>query len=177
MNMLREALSECPNIHKSPHLVAYLKETGRRYSGVNMLRLARRQVQLPDSNLSIPRGWVVSISPYLTHHDPTIYSHPEEWDPERWLRQGELPEQLNTTKGVAFLQFGAGSHRCPGENMAGIIAREMISTLVKNYNVEWGTRGPPNDFSQLDFTKIGSPWLKGDASVAIKCREEIGTVK
>ncbi|KAL2013570.1 hypothetical protein VTN00DRAFT_1095 [Thermoascus crustaceus] len=172
MSMLREAMSECPNIHKSPHLVAYLKETGRRYSGVNMLRLARRQVQLPDSDFSIPKGCVVSISPYLTHHDPSIYSHPEFWDPERWLRQGKLPEQLNTNKGVAFLQFGAGSHRCPGENVAGIIAREMISTLVKNYSVEWGAHGPPNDLSQLDFTKIGSPWLKGDASVTIKGREE-----
>ncbi|KAJ9325560.1 hypothetical protein DTO027B5_6328 [Paecilomyces variotii] len=168
MEQLREALSDCPNIHKSPELLAVIKETGRRYSGVNMLRLARQPVQLPGTDITVPTGSVVSISPYLIHHDPATYKDPELWDPERWLRPSEVPDQKGSSKQVTFLQFGAGSHRCPGENMAGMITREMISTLVKNYRVEWGTHGPPKDFSKLDFTKIGSPWLVGDAAVSIR---------
>jgi sterol 14alpha-demethylase len=173
MTMLHDALSGCPNIHQQPLLQACIKETGRRYSGVNMLRLARQPVKVKDnqgSEISVPTGSVVSISPYLTHHDPAVFKDPGVWDPERWLRKGEIPEPVNTSKAVSFLQFGAGSHRCPGENMAGIIAREMIANLIKDYTVEWGSNAPPDDTSfstSLDFTKIGSPWLKGDASVRI----------
>jgi sterol 14-demethylase len=167
MEQLRTVLSDCPDVHKSPELLAIVKETGRHYSGVNMLRLARQPVKIPGTDITVPKGSVVSISPYMIHHDPATYKDPEVWDPERWLRPGELSEQKGSGK-VTFLQFGAGSHRCPGENMAGLIAREVVSRLVKNYRVEWGSRGPPSDFSKLDFTKIGSPWLKGDASVRIR---------
>lgn len=132
-----------------------------------MLRLARSPVTVPDSNVVVPVGAVVSISPYLTHHDPRNYYRATEWFPERWLEGGEQFRPAKSADEVTYLGFGAGSHRCPGEKMAGIIAREVVGELVRNYDFGWASSGPPKDFGALDFTKIGSPWLKGDAHIRI----------
>ncbi|KAJ9669768.1 hypothetical protein H2201_000153 [Coniosporium apollinis] len=165
--ILRKELLETSDVHSSPLLQACFKETGRHYSGINMLRLARSPVTIPDSNVVVPAGAVVSISPYLTHHDPHNYYHATEWFPERWLEGGEQFRPAKSADEVTYLGFGAGSHRCPGEKMAGTIAREVVGELVRNYDFGWGASGPPKDFGALDFTKIGSPWLKGDAHIRI----------
>ena len=159
------------NIHESPLLLACFRETGRCYSGVNMLRLANKPVTIPGSDVTVPPGSVVSISPYLTHRDPQNFSEPETYAPERWLVDNDPVDQLNTKQELAFMPFGAGSHRCPGEKLAGFIARAVAGTLVRDYDITWGPSGQPEDLDQLDFSKIGSPWLKDDASVTVKSRQ------
>ena len=131
-----------------------------------MLRLARQSIGLPATNVTIPHGSVVSISPYLTHHDPTIYPNADQWYPERWLEEPDLAKRINTAGRVAYMPFGAGVHRCPGEKLAGIIAATIVGTLAQDYDITWGSKGK-EEITGLDFSKIGSPWLKGDASVTI----------
>lgn len=160
-----------PNIHESPLLLASIRETGRYYSGVNMLRLARKPFALPNTDVTIPAGSIISISPYLTHHDPQNYSEPEKYAPERWMTDSDPVKQLNTQKETAFMPFGAGAHKCPGEKLAGIITREVVGTLIRDYDVSWGPSSPPKDFDNLDFSKIGSPWLKGDARISVRARQ------
>ena len=67
------------------------------------------------------------------------------------------------------MPFGAGVHRCPGEKLAGIIAATVVGTLVQKYDISWGKKGEA-EMTDLDFSKIGSPWLKRDASVVIRKR-------
>lgn len=134
-----------------------------------MLRLSRQSINLPASNMGIPQGSVVSISPYLTHHDPAVYQKADQWRPERWLEEPDLAKRVNSMGQLGYMPFGAGVHRCPGEKLAGIIAAAVIGTLVEQYDITWGKRGEV-ETTDLDFSKIGSPWLKGDASVAIRKR-------
>ncbi|GKZ79981.1 hypothetical protein AnigIFM56816_004190 [Aspergillus niger] len=168
---IRQSFQTNEDVHQSPVLLACVKESGRHYSGVHMWRTTHRPVQLEDG-YTVPENWVVCTSPYLTHHDPEIYEQPQQWLPERWLRPTARLQNLNNATDAAFLQFGAGSHRCPGENMAGIIARELVSRLVKNYDFQWGSQGPAKiDVSNMDFSKVGSPWLQGDALIQIQPRK------
>ncbi|KAK7511885.1 cytochrome P450 [Phyllosticta citriasiana] len=166
LEKLRHELSTVDNVHTSPLLVACLKETGRHYSGVNMLRLSHDPVTLPESDVVVPAGSIVSISPYVTHHDPDNFARPYEWLPERWI---DGKAQLIAPKAAdpsVFLGFGQGSHRCPGEKMAGYVTREVVGFLVKECTFDWGKPGRPEKFD-LDFAKIGSPWLKGDVAVRV----------
>ncbi|RDH36744.1 cytochrome P450 [Aspergillus welwitschiae] len=181
LEALKSALATGADIHRSPTLIATLKETSRRYSGVNMIRWARQPHQLPadaaapgKGNIVVPENCIVSISPYLTHHDPETYADPHIWDPTRWMEGGRLSEtQKSNRSEVTYFPFGAGCHRCPGEQMAGMIAREMVAHMVKTYDVRWSSTGPPEDFEQLDFSRVGSAWLKGDARVTVK-RDNLG---
>ncbi|KAJ5930914.1 cytochrome P450 [Penicillium verhagenii] len=145
----------------TPALLACIKETGRHYSGVHMFRTTHRPVDLDEGRYTVPPNSIVCISPYLTHHDPNIYHDPHRWLPERWLEHDSGMQNLNNSQEVAFLQFGAGCHRCPGEALAGIIAQGLVSHLLKNYDLALGNDDPSQDLSMLDFSKVGSPWLLG----------------
>ncbi|OOF97634.1 hypothetical protein ASPCADRAFT_166660 [Aspergillus carbonarius ITEM 5010] len=171
VDAIRQSFKEHGDVHQSPELLACVKESGRHYSGVHMYRTTHRPVKLEDG-YTVPENWVVCTSPYLTHHDADIYQQPDRWLPERWLRPTARLQNLNNATDAAFLQFGAGSHRCPGENMAGIIARELVSRLVKNYDFQWGRQGPAQlDIAAMDFSKVGSPWLRGDARIRLQPRK------
>ncbi|KAK0542579.1 hypothetical protein OC846_006693 [Tilletia horrida] len=148
---------------QQPQIASCLRESGRLYSGVSMLRLARKGTTLPDGSY-VPAGSVVSISPYLTHRDEELYAEPEEWKPARWRVDPDLPRQLNSGDQAALLGFGFGTHRCPGEKMATMIATTAIGVLFSKYSakvtdtaaVEQAASKPET----LDFTKIGSAWAK-----------------
>ncbi|KAL8725325.1 MAG: hypothetical protein Q9166_007431 [cf. Caloplaca sp. 2 TL-2023] len=169
INILRQELSHGSTVQSSQYLQACLKETGRRYSGISMLRLARQPTTPPATEITVPQGSVVSISPYLTHQDPNIYPNADQWNPERWIEEPGLAKRLNSGSQLAYIPFGAGAHRCPGEKLAGLIASTVVGTLVGDYDIAWGNTKA--DLSKLDFSKIGSPWLKGDATVSIKRRK------
>jgi cytochrome P450 len=160
-------------------LQACIKETSRFYSGMKMLRLAKKEITVPGTTVTVPKNSVVSISPYLTHHDPANFSHPDIWDPYRWIDQkGQLIHIDNRgSSGVGYMPFGAGSHRCVGEKIAGIIVIRSISTMIGLYDIQWADERLPKtlDFSALDFSKIGSPWLIGSkAKVTLRPRTDSG---
>ena len=118
--------------------------------------------------MTVPQGSVVSISPYLTHHDPANYTDADSWIPERWLHEPDLARRLNSGDQLAYIPFGAGAHRCPGEKLAGIIASTVVAVATQRYEIMWDKPRP--DLTDLAFSRIGSPWLKGDASVSVRKR-------
>ncbi|KAL8997006.1 MAG: hypothetical protein Q9188_006430 [Gyalolechia gomerana] len=169
LDSLRRELCQGSDYRSSPYLQACLKETVRRYSGISMFRHARQSTGIAGTKITVPKGSVVSISGYLTHRDPNIYPDADEWTPERWVKEPDLARRLNSGDQLAYIPFGAGTHRCPGEKMAGLIGSAVIGTFAQDYDVEWGEMKA--DLTKLDFSKVGSPWLKGDTSVSIKRRE------
>ncbi|KAK0370797.1 hypothetical protein CLIM01_11847 [Colletotrichum limetticola] len=156
-------------------LQACIKETMRYYAGMKCLRLAMQEVPVPGTDIIVPKGSVVSISPYLTHHDPANYPNPDTWMPGRWLNAENKLVNLEEKDGnsVKSMLFGGGSHRCPGEKMAMIIVTQTLTTLLRSYDVTWASPDQPRtvDFEDLDFDKVGSPWLKGDLKVKVSRRK------
>ncbi|KAM4066019.1 cytochrome p450 [Hirsutella rhossiliensis] len=171
MNKVSEELRSEPEGNESLLLQACVKETTRYYCGIKLLRLACRDMSIPEANVKVPKGAVVSISPYLTHRDPENYANPEAWDPQRWIGEdGEIKQVENKSNGVKFMPFGGGSHRCVGEKMAIIMVTKAVATLVREYDWGWASPDVPDktDFESLDFGKVGTPWLRGDVRVRVK---------
>ncbi|KAL8762949.1 MAG: hypothetical protein Q9194_007454 [Teloschistes cf. exilis] len=166
---LRRDLRQVPDHRSSPYLQACLKETARRYSGVSMLRHARRPTDVcpgitTTTDVAVPKGAVVAISGHLTHRDPNIYRDADEWVPERWLEEPDLARRVNAGDRLAYFPFGAGAHRCPGEKLAGIIAAAIVGTAALDFDVAWGG-GERADLTKLDFSKACTTQalLGGDA--------------
>lgn len=70
----------------------------------------------------LPQGIRVWIPAGLIHHDPTSYSEPDEFRPERFL--GTTPSR------GAWVPFGGGPHRCVGAGFARHQTRELLQSLL-----------------------------------------------
>jgi len=62
-----------------------------------------------------------------------------EYDPERWLDDGErqTPDQKT------FLAFGAGPRFCPGRNLAFLESKTAMAMIARNFEIELDSTGGP----------------------------------
>lgn len=65
-------------------------------------------IPLKFKQWTIPAGIPVGMSAYYAHRDATVFPHPEEFLPERWL--SDVTPAMNRN----FVPFSKGSRRCLG---------------------------------------------------------------
>ena len=72
---------------------------------------------------SFQPGDVLSVSPYLLHHDEQRWSDAEAFRPERWAQPaGHGP----------YIPFGAGPFTCPGASVAHTLITEALTALTRD---------------------------------------------
>lgn len=82
--------------------VIFITETFRKHPvGGNLTRIATKAFKVPGTEYTIPEGMRIYIPTYAIHHDETIYSEPEKFDPHRFTQGNKAPAN-------AFLPFGDG---------------------------------------------------------------------
>lgn len=72
-------------------------------------------------------GDLISISPYLIHHHPDYWTKPEEFMPERFLK-----EPVSYT----YIPFGLGPRICMGERLANMEMRVFILNAIRLFTFE-----------------------------------------
>jgi len=111
----------------------------------------------------IPKGHLVLASPIVSQMDPRVWKNANEWDPARWsdpegVAKKALDEYENTggemidygfgkvSKGTesSYQPFGAGRHRCIGEQFAYVQLGCIISMLVRNLEIKIENLPPHN---------------------------------
>lgn len=110
------------------HLV--LQEIMRLYPAAwGFFRTAAGDDRLGD--YLIPAGSLVIVSPYITHRMPSIWEHPDEFRPERFL-----PEQAERRHRFAFFPFGSGPRHCIGGEVAELLIAMTVSVLLQRFDFE-----------------------------------------
>lgn len=69
-------------------------------------------------------GDLISISPFLMHHNPLYWKDPERFNPERFA----TPPMECT-----FIPFGLGPRICMGERLANLEIRILLLNIVKEF--------------------------------------------
>jgi cytochrome P450 len=79
----------------------------------------------------IPAGDMVLLSPYVTHHDPSLWEDPEGFDPERFApgAEGARPR-------YAYYPFGGGPHLCIGAGFAMMEATIVLATVAQRLRLD-----------------------------------------
>mmetsp|Transcript_24290 Transcript_24290/g.68051 ORF Transcript_24290/g.68051 Transcript_24290/m.68051 type:complete len:497 (+) Transcript_24290:44-1534(+) len=80
--------------------------------------------KLPDGTL-VPKGTMVSYSPWLFGRLPWLWDEPEEFRPERW--EGERHSDYK------FITFNAGPRLCLGKRMALVEAKVVLCILLTRF--------------------------------------------
>ncbi len=104
-----------------PILTAVLKESMRLYPAAGVVS---REAKLDDviCGESIPKGTLVSVSPWVLHRHTKLWENPDAFDPSRFMG-----ERVKSIPRFAYLPFGAGPRVCIGASFA---LQEMIIILA-----------------------------------------------
>lgn len=103
----------------------------------------------------LPKGWIVQYQISNTHKDNNIYSHPETFDPDRFLADEKL---------YGYIPFGAGLRECIGKEFARLEMKILAVRLVEKY--DWQLL--PNQ--DLTLTSIPTPHPRDGLQVTFKPR-------
>jgi len=155
------------NLHKLELQAKVIKETLRLHSPIHsIIRAVKSPMHVDGTPFVIPTSHNVLSSPGVTSRSIEHFPKPLEWDPHRWddVVQTEEEEQIDygyglVTKGTSspYLPFGAGRHRCIGEQFAYVQLGAITAALVRAFQFRNlpGRKGVPDtDYSSL-FSK---PW-------------------
>jgi cytochrome P450 len=107
-----------------PYVEALLKEV-LRWNPVAPLALPHR-VTLDDvyEGYLIPAGAIIFANTWGIFKDPSLYEKPDEFNPERFLKNADIPDPKS-------FAFGYGRRVCPGQHLADAsLFLTIVSTLA-----------------------------------------------
>ena len=121
-----------------PHLVytrAVVQEALRLYPpAYGIFRLARRADEA--DGVTVPKGAIVMIAPWLLHRHKTLWTEPDAFDPGRFLPGAPPPDRF------AYLPFGIGPRVCVGAQFALTEAVLVLARLVRQFVISRADNRP-----------------------------------
>ena len=78
----------------------------------------------------IPEGAILTISPYVLHHDARLWSRPDVFDPDRFAPEADIKRHK-----FAFLPFSAGRRGCIGEQFAWMEGVLVTATIAQRWHL------------------------------------------
>ncbi|KAJ5701332.1 cytochrome P450 [Penicillium malachiteum] len=162
---------EYKDVRHLPYLTAVIDEAFRTSNAVTG-RLTRYSevADLHYQQYSLPRGTYISISITDTHLDPSIFTDPETFSPDRWLKASD-----NKRLSKYLQPWGRGSRLCLGMELAYYdlylsVARlfgpdcdfemELFDTQLKDWEAYGDFFAPANAPSGKGLRVITVPKLK-----------------
>jgi sterol 14-demethylase len=142
-----------------------------RYVRADLLVPGTLSAPSKDAQFVVPKGHYVLASPAVSQIDNTLWLRAKDWLPRRWTDpEGQAQQAFKqyvdesgekvdygfgaVSKGTEspYQPFGAGRHRCIGEQFAYIQLGTLISTVVRDTEMRIpGGVPPPNYHVSADF--------------------------
>ncbi|CAJ2501035.1 Uu.00g038880.m01.CDS01 [Anthostomella pinea] len=142
------------DLAKLPLNQAIIKETLRLNAPIHsILRAVKSPMPVPGTKYVIPTSHVLLSAAGVSASDPAFFPQPDEWEPTRWNKDSPLAPRLATTTGEEeekidygyglvskganspYLPFGAGRHRCIGEQFANVQLQTITAMVVRMFNL------------------------------------------
>ncbi|KAI0311778.1 cytochrome P450 [Amylostereum chailletii] len=130
-------------LQELPYLTAFIKEGLRVYSAVPSLlervvpASSSKTASFPESfdlmGFELPAGTIVATQGWSMHRDPAVFPSPDTFLPDRWLDAS--PAELATMH-QSMMPFGLGTRVCGGQNLAQMILRITVASLVRNFDMK-----------------------------------------
>ena len=135
-------------IAQMPYLKAWVRETLRLYPVLSIFgRIASEDLVL--SGYQISSGTQLDFLVYHMSRDESVFPDPEEFKPERWLR--EQSSKFNQAKEVfASIPFGFGTRMCVGRRIAELELHLLLARIVQQFDIQY-----PHDAELIE------PFIRG----------------
>ncbi|EDV24783.1 uncharacterized protein TRIADDRAFT_56947 [Trichoplax adhaerens] len=117
-------------INKMPLLKGCVRETLRLYPvAPSVPRKVKQDTVI--GGYQIPAGTFVTAASYAIGRDSELYSDPDNFKPERWLRDSE-----ESAGGYKFTPFGFGPRMCLGRRIAELELETLLVQLLPKCSIE-----------------------------------------
>ncbi|TVY36867.1 Eburicol 14-alpha-demethylase [Lachnellula subtilissima] len=151
-----------------------LKEILRLHTPIHsIMRKVKQPMAVAGTRYVIPTSHVLMASPGCTSRDPTYFPNPLDWNPHRWdagsggVIGNDVEEEhfdygyglISKGASSPYLPFGAGRHRCIGEQFAMVQLLTITATIVRTFkfrNLDGSKEVVATDYTSL-FTRPISP--------------------
>lgn len=128
------------NMKNMPYLRAVIKETLRLFPPA-ALNMRRTTEPIVIRGYHIPKNVDIVLGMMHIYKDESSFGNPNEFIPERWLRQQQepdvCPQSMKQAHPFSYLPFGYGVRYCAGKRIAEMELETFTSRLFRNYKVEW----------------------------------------
>jgi cytochrome P450 len=117
------------HLSKLTQMTNVLEEAERLYPPVfGMARGVVKDVEY--AGYRIPAGWMVDISPMITHRMPEIYRDPDLFDPDRFAP----PREEDKRYPFSLVGFGGGTHTCIGLELAKLEMKVFLVSFLRQFD-------------------------------------------
>jgi cytochrome P450 len=134
------------NVQKLTLHAHVVRETLRLHPPVNaLMRKVKRPLHIPGTGLYIPESNILLAAIGHVSRSHVHFEEPNRWNPHRWYSRSDLDEDKHSVKvdygyGLVsagatspFLPFGAGRHRCIGEQFTYLQLVTVVALMVKEF--------------------------------------------
>ncbi|RDY02644.1 Cytochrome P450 82C4, partial [Mucuna pruriens] len=129
----RDKRVEACNLKNLVYLQAIVKETLRLYPPGPLLVPHEAREDCNIQGYYVPKGTRVFANVWKLHRDPSLWSEPEKFSPERFINEnGELDEGHH----FEYLPFGSGRRACPGSTFATQVSLMTLARLLQGFDLD-----------------------------------------
>ncbi|XP_018546099.1 cytochrome P450 4F3 [Lates calcarifer] len=139
-----------------------IRESLRLHSPVQAVTRKYTQDMILPEERTVPQGTICLVSIYGTHHNPTVWTNPHEFNPLRFD-----PANTSNRASHAFIPFSSGPRNCIGQKFALAELRVVVALTLLRFrltpgaNPELGTGfGGIRRLPQLVLRAEGGLWLQ-----------------
>lgn len=144
-----------------------LKEVLRLHTPIHsIMRKVTSPMPVAGTKFVIPESRILLSSPGCSSRDADYFPNPLLWDPHRWdagsgrVIGTDAEEEKEDygygliSKGASspYLPFGAGRHRCIGEQFAGVQLVTIMATMVRQF--KWRNPNGSTDVVGTDYASL-----------------------
>jgi cytochrome P450 len=139
------------DLSKLPLHAQVVKETLRIHAPIHsIMRKVKQPLIVDGTNYTVPAGRTLMSSPGASAQMDRHFVNPSVWDPHRWdagqenyeEADNEDEEKIDYGWGVVskgtnspYLPFGAGRHRCIGEQFAYVQLQTILCAIVRELKI------------------------------------------
>ncbi|KAF7762360.1 hypothetical protein Agabi119p4_8953 [Agaricus bisporus var. burnettii] len=128
-----EQMPTMSDLPRLPYLSAVIKET-LRWNPVAPLSVPRMTTtEDVYDGYYIPKGAIVLTNIYAMLHDEDAYPEPEEFKPERFIKNGALRDDVPDPEAIAT--FGFGRRICPGPHIALPFIHLIAASILSLFDI------------------------------------------
>jgi cytochrome P450 len=128
-----ECLVQESHLNELQYLKAVLKESTRLHPGGSFPIPHMSMEATKVAGYDIPKNTTVLINLMDLGRNPSSFDNPEEFDPDRWLREGNV--ELKDAD-MRFIPFSGGRRMCPGASVAQCTVMLVLARLLQAF--DWG---------------------------------------